>query len=255
MVGEQVLLARRPSSWLAETDEARMRCEALIVSPDVRLHNAARAALKRRGIEALFCNTADSALAAFRERELEVIVVDLGLPGMSGFDLCQEVRMESLAHIVVIAPAEASEEAEILLRLGVDSFHRKPVEARRLAALVAAALRRRRYATKLREQEPVRVGSLEVDHEAYEVRVSGKAVDLTPTEFRLLRRLVHSPGQVLTRTWLVEQIWGRDPVSERSVGSYISRLRKKLYSAGQCDVTIAAVPGRGYALFAQPSAE
>ncbi|MFQ6096121.1 MAG: response regulator transcription factor [Armatimonadota bacterium] len=255
MMGEQLLLSRRPKSWLLKVDEPAMECQALIVSPDLRLHNSTRAALKRRGIGGTFCKTSEAGLAAFREHDPEVVVVDLGLPGMSGFDLCQEVRRDSLAHLVVIAPPEASGEAEILLRLGADSFHSKPLAGRHLAALIGAALRRRRYSCGVEQRKPIRVGSLEVDLDAYEVRIRGRTVALTPTEFRLLGALAHNPGQVLTRPWLVDRIWDRDPVHERSVGSYISRLRKKLYATGECDVNIVAVPGRGYALFTQPQTQ
>ncbi|MFQ6098917.1 MAG: response regulator transcription factor, partial [Armatimonadota bacterium] len=111
-----------------------MPCKVLIVTPDVRLGDATRAALRRRGIEASTCSSPEMALKACHAEELDAVVVDLSLPRSSALDLCRAIHSDVLTPVLVVGPQGTEEDARVLMRLGAEGFMRKPLPARELAA-------------------------------------------------------------------------------------------------------------------------
>jgi DNA-binding response OmpR family regulator len=168
-----------------------------------------------------------SAVEAARSQPLEVIILDLGLPGIDGVEVCRQIRTFSEAYIVMLTGRDDEVDKLIGLSVGADDYMTKPFSARELVARVHAMLRRPRaapVATRLR-----RLHDLVVDPDAREVVVADRRVELTRTEFDLLEALTTNPKLVLTRRQLLERVWGPDWYGDdHVVDVHVSSLRRKL---------------------------
>lgn len=174
----------------------------------------------------------------------DLIVLDVMLPGKDGFQVCRELRHARVAVPIILLTARSHEAEKVLgLELGADDYITKPFSPMELRARIKAALRRAAGdATEL-----VRFGDFEVDFERFELRRSGKPVDLTPIEFKLLSAFVRNRGIVLTRQQLLDKVWGRDVfVTDRVVDTHIANLRKKLEIDPVGPPRVVSVRGFGY---------
>ena len=188
------------------------------------------------------------ALAAARQEHPALIVLDLMLPGMSGLDVLQELRAHDatreIAVLLLTARREERDRIEGLSR-GADDYLTKPFSPQELVLRVAAILRRV-AASGLGPTDVVSVGGIEIDRGAHRVRVDGKEVELTPTEYRLLLLLYERRGRVQARAHLLETVWEAAPdIQTRTVDMHVQRLRAKLGPAGNL---IETVRGFGYRL-------
>jgi two-component system alkaline phosphatase synthesis response regulator PhoP len=201
--------------------------------------------LTREGYRVLGCTTGEKALEIARSKLPDLIVLDLMLPGIDGLEVCRRLKSGSKTHrIPIVILTAKGEEADIVmgLELGADDYVTKPFSGKVLAARVRRLLRR--AAQPPGEQEVIKVHDLTIDPARHEVWAQGSKVDLTRTEFDILRTLAKRPGLVLSRYQIVDSVHGDDyAVTDRAVDVQIVALRRKL---GPCGQYIETVRGVGY---------
>ncbi|MGD2163734.1 MAG: response regulator transcription factor [Anaerolineales bacterium] len=189
-----------------------------------------------------------TALEIIEKRSPALIVLDIMLPELDGFEVCRRVRAESEVPILMLTARDDDIDKIVGLELGADDYLTKPFNPRELVARVKAILRRlEREPTKL--EEPIQVGDISIDAARREVIVSGEKVELRAKEFDLLSTLAEHEGIVLSREQLLNLVWGYDFYGEsRTVDVHVAHLRKHL--AGSAKVCIETVTGVGYKLVA-----
>jgi len=202
--------------------------------------------LKRDGYHPLCADTGEKGLALIREHEPILVLLDLMLPGMDGFDVCRALRAGAATKdIPVIMLTARGEEADVVtgLEIGADDYITKPFSPRMVLARIKSVLRRGRR-NPVDNPDLLEYGPIFIDHQRHQVRVDDKPVDLTATEFKLLAFLCRRPGWVFTRQQIVDNVRGEDyAVTERSVDVQVVGLRKKL---GEHAELIETVRGVGY---------
>jgi two-component system phosphate regulon response regulator PhoB len=205
----------------------------------------------REGYDITRTADGDEALVLAEERTPDLVILDWMIEGVSGIEVCRRLRRKpSTAHVPIIMLTARGEESDRIrgLETGADDYVTKPFSPRELIARVGAVLRRVRPALA---GEQLGYADIEMDVEAHRVRRGGKAVQLGPTEFRLLRHFMERPGRVFSRDRLLEAVWPHDPdIDARTVDVHIRRLRKALNEGGHADV-IRTVRSAGYSLDAE----
>ena len=213
---------------------------ALVVEDEESIASLVRSYLERDGFTVLHARRGEEALDELERQPVRVVVLDIGLPGMDGFDVCRSIRSRSRVPILMLTARDEEPDRVSGLELGADDYLTKPFSPRELLARVKAVLRRAE--TWLDEPELV-FGDVVVRPEAREANVAGKPVELTSKEFDLLAILLGHPNQVLTREVLLDRVWGLAfPGGTRTVDVHIASLRRKL---GRPDL-VRTVRGMGY---------
>jgi two-component system, OmpR family, phosphate regulon response regulator PhoB len=220
----------------------------LIVEDEEALTLLLRYNLEAAGYDVDTVARGDDADVRFKERPPDLVILDWMLPGLSGIELCRRLRARpdtrQLPVIMLTARGEESERVRGL-STGADDYIVKPFSVPELLARVSALLRR---SSPERIADILSYGELELDREKKRVSRNGHAIDLGPTEFRLLEFLMERPGRVFSREQLLDGVWGRDVyIDERTVDVHVGRLRKAL-NRGHHDDPIRTVRGAGYAL-------
>jgi two-component system phosphate regulon response regulator PhoB len=220
----------------------------LIVEDEEALTLLLRYNLEAAGYEVDTVARGDDADVRFKERPPDLVILDWMLPGLSGIEICRRLRARpdtrQLPIIMLTARGEESERVRGL-STGADDYIVKPFSVPELLARVSALLRR---SSPERIADILAYGELELDREKKRVSRNGHAIDLGPTEFRLLEFLMERPGRVFSREQLLDGVWGRDVyIDERTVDVHVGRLRKAL-NRGHADDPIRTVRGAGYAL-------
>jgi two-component system phosphate regulon response regulator PhoB len=214
----------------------------LIVEDEPGIADTLQYALRTDGFEPAWCASAEAALAAIGSRTPALVILDVGLPDMNGFELFKRLR-ERIDVPVVFLTARGDEIDRVVgFEVGADDYIVKPFSVRELILRVRAVLRR----LQRNDTEPpvVVFGRLRVDHEAHRVWVDEAEISLTALEFRLLHAFVARKGRVQTRDTLLSDVWGIDAeVTTRTVDTHVKRLRDKLGTAGEI---IETVRGLGY---------
>lgn len=183
------------------------------------------------------------ALKVLREQRIDLAIVDVNMPVMSGYDLLERMRSSGIqTPVIVLTARQEREDTRTSFGLGADDFVRKPFGIEELTLRVTAILRRAGSA----EAGNVRtIGRITIDDDAHEVRLGEDPIELSPTEYRLLSVLAANPGRVLTREQLLDQVWGLGPgIESTAVETYVSYLRRKFGD----DLVIRTVRGVGYQL-------
>ena len=225
-----------------------MGAHILLVEDDRRIRTSLRFVLEDEGNAVDEAESAESALELFERRPADVVIVDLMLPGMDGFDLCRRLRASSDASILILTARSDSHDVVAGLEAGADDYMVKPAVPKELSARVRALLRRAARAGGQPQQSLV-FGDLEVLPEAGVVRVREDEVSLTKTEFRLMCELAQAPGRVLSREVLLDRVWGYDYFGDgRIVDVHVSRLRNKVEQDPAKPRHIVTVRGLGYKL-------
>ncbi len=225
-----------------------MNPRVLIVEDEEALTLLLRYNLEAAGYEVETVARGDEADVRLRESHPDLVILDWMLPGLSGIELCRRLRARpesrQLPIIMLTARGEESERVRGLT-IGADDYVVKPFSVPELIARVSALLRR---ASPERVADVLAFGDLELDREKKRVSRGGRAVDLGPTEYRLLEFLMERPGRVFSRGQLLDGVWGSDIyIDERTVDVHVGRLRKAL-NFGQASDPIRTVRGSGYAL-------
>jgi len=221
--------------------------ELLVVDDEPFLRDAVAASLRFLGFEVTTAGTGASALRLARDRPFDLVVLDVMLPDTDGFEIIRRLRRDGSRVPVIFLTARDTQADKVTgLTLGGDDYLTKPFGLEELAARVRSVLRRSRPGGPQEESRLV-FDDLELDQETYEVSRNGHPIDLSPTEFRLLRYLMLSPGRVLTRAQLLAHVWDYDfGGSSTVVSTYVAYLRRKLARYGP-DL-IHTQRGGGYSL-------
>jgi DNA-binding response OmpR family regulator len=220
----------------------------LAVEDDARIVRALALALADEGHEVTGVETAETALDVFDPEAFELVLVDLMLPGMSGFDLCRCLRGSSDIPIIVLTARSDTHDVVAGLEAGADDYVTKPFETKELAARIRSIMRRSRGPRDTGTERHA-FGGIELLPEAGLVRRDGRPIALTKTEFFLLCELAEHRGMVLSREQLLERVWGYDYFGDsRLVDAHIRRLRTKIEADPSHPVIIQTVRGLGYRL-------
>src|SRR5215213_6824217 len=203
--------------------------------------------LEHAGFDVRTAGSGPEALERVREREPDLIILDLMLPEVSGLEVCRKLRAASDVPIIMLTARTTEEDKLVGLDLGADDYVTKPFSPRELVARVKAVLRRR--ASQVRDSAPLELGfdDLVIDLKRHEVRVRGSRVSLTPAEFKLLEVFVKAPDRVFTRQELVERAFGWNYEGlDRTVDAHVMNLRRKIERDRLQPAFILTVYGVGY---------
>ena len=222
----------------------------LTVEDDDGIRATLRLALEDQGYEVVEASSAESALTIIPDQEVDLILVDLMLPGANGFELIRAVRQESEVPIVIVTARSDSHDVVAGLEAGADDYVRKPFVVQELGARLRALLRRSREGASGRGRPDItalQFGEFELRPAAGSLLRDGGPVSLTRTEFRLLCELAENAGLVLSREQLLERVWGYDYFGDgRVVDAHIRRLRAKVEPDTSNPSFIVTVRGLGY---------
>ncbi len=221
-----------------------MRGKILIVEDDPLIADMVKRYLEREGFKVFWDSEGGSALRTFELIKPDVVILDLMLPDVDGFDLCR-VFSQTETMVLVLTAKDADEDKIVGLELGADDYLTKPFNMRELIARVKALIRRK---GKLIPKGSLRVGDLELKSEEMRFYLKGKPLDLTPKEFLILRKLLSNRGRVVSREEIISEIYGEKvPDYERIVDTYIYRIRTKLMEIDRATADrIKTVRGFGY---------
>ena len=219
----------------------------LAVEDDERIRTAVRLALEDEGWDVEEAESGERALDVFGGGPFDVVLIDLMLPGIDGFELCRSLRRNSDVPIIMVTARTDTHDVVAGLEAGADDYLTKPFEPKELSARIRALLRRVRPSSP--GHTHLRFGDLEVIPDEGVVRKDGVEVHLTKTEFRLLVELASSPGRVHSREHLLEKVWGYDYFGDgRLVDVHVRRLRTKVEADPAMPRHVVTVRGLGYKL-------
>ena len=223
----------------------------LIVDDDVKLVELLAVYFQKDGFIVHTAYDGLDALQSAREKHPDILVLDLMLPGMDGWDICRLLRKDSEIPILMLTARDEESDRLVGLEIGADDYVTKPFSPKEVVARVKAILRRTRGTAG--KAGPLRMGAVVVDLEQYQVTKGGQPVELTPTEFKILELLAGNPGRVFSRLQIVEQTQGYSFEGyERTIDSHIKNLRRKLEDNPRDPVYILTVYGVGYKFEANP---
>ncbi|GAA2783628.1 MULTISPECIES: response regulator transcription factor [Crossiella] len=215
----------------------------LLIEDDHAVREGLQLALRRQGYTVDAAATGELGLDAWRAQAPDIVVLDLMLPGIDGFEVCRRIRAGGEVPIIMLTAR--SDDMDIVggLEAGADDYVVKPVQPRVLDARIRAVLRRGSSEQTAKERH----GSLEIDRQALVVAKDNRQVGLTPTELRLLLELSASPGQVFSRQQLLQAVWEHDYLGDsRLVDACVQRLRAKIEDRPASPVYVQTVRGFGY---------
>ncbi|MGH9149261.1 MAG: response regulator [Acidimicrobiales bacterium] len=219
----------------------------LVVEDEESFVEALSVGLRREGFRVRVATDGIAALELFDVVKPDVILLDVMLPGISGIDVCREIRSRSRVPIIMVSAKTSEIDTVVGLELGADDYVSKPYRLRELVARIRAALRR-----APREHAPpapaaIEVGDVRLDPERHEVFVRGQTVKLPLKEFELLAVLLDNAGRVLTRDRLIDRVWGADYVGDtKTLDVHVKRLRSKIEDDPSSPRRIVTIRGLGY---------
>lgn len=217
--------------------------KVLIIEDEKDLVKLLRYNLEKEGYLVKYSYDGETGLEMFRKEKPAVVLLDVMLPKIDGFELCKMIRQESQTPIIMVTAKKEEVDRILGLELGADDYVTKPFSVREVTARIKAILRRSGDKKSGKEQI-VRAGDLEVDMERYETRVKDKVILLSSREFEFLKHLLLADGRALNRDQLLEHVWGYDKsveIDSRTIDQHIARLRDKLGTEGKRIVTVKNV--------------
>ncbi len=219
----------------------------LTVEDDERIRTAVKMALEDEGWIVQEADNGEDALESFHRQPADVVLIDIMLPGVDGFEVCRSIRRTSDVPIVMVTARADTHDVVAGLEAGADDYLTKPFAPKELSARIRALLRRARTAEP--GMSHLRFGDLEIIPEEGSVLLGGQEVHLTKTEFRLLVELASSPGRVFSREVLLERVWGYGYFGDgRLVDVHVRRLRTKIEADPANPRHVVTVRGLGYKL-------
>jgi len=216
----------------------------LVVEDEAGIAFALEADLRAEGYDVVVATTGDEAMRTVGAGSVDLVLLDVMLPGKDGFEVCREMRRSGVRAPIIMLTAKSQEAEKVMgLELGADDYITKPFSPRELRARVKAALRR----AGSESPDVFRFGNTEVDFARCEVRRGQDTIDLSALEFKLLTAFVRSRGRVLTREQLLDAAWGRDvSLNDRVVDNHIVSLRRKIEPDPERPQFLINVRGLGY---------
>ena len=219
----------------------------LVVDDEKKIVEIVKAYLERDGFKVTTAYDGRAALDSARRQHPDLIVLDLMLPEISGFDVCRALRKESDVPIIMLTARDETTDKIVGLELGADDYVTKPFDPKELVSRIKAVLRRSQGQTAARNT--LHIADLEIDVSKRLVKRDKKAIELTPIEFALLKAMAEHPGQVFTRLQLLDRVQGEAYEGyDRTIDSHIKNLRKKLEPNPEKPRYIITVYGVGYKL-------
>ncbi len=221
----------------------------LIVEDEESLADPLAFLLRKEGFEASIINDGSEAVAAFDRLHPDIVLLDLMLPGMSGTEICKAIRAKSQTPVIMVTARDSEIDKVVGLELGADDYITKPYSARELIARIRAVLRR---GGVVADDDDAAIGVLEVgpvrmDVQRHTVTVSGSEVTLPLKEFDLLEYLLRNAGRVLTRSQLIDRVWGTDYVGDtKTLDVHVKRLRSKIEPDPSQPCHLITLRGLGY---------
>jgi len=225
----------------------------LVIDDDERLRELLSEYLSARGYEVLTASDGPGGLERLRGGAIELVVLDVMMPGMDGFEVCRRIRRDSSVPVIMLTARGDDFDRIVGLELGADDYLGKPFNPRELLARMQAVLRRSQAPAEV--DDALRVGAIQVDVATRVVRMRGEVIDLTTTEFEILRVLAANAGRVIPRERLMELARGAEYAAfERAVDVHVSHLRRKLGDDSRSPTLIKTVRGVGYTLVPEDAA-
>jgi two-component system, OmpR family, catabolic regulation response regulator CreB len=226
-----------------------MKPNILIVEDEKAIADSIQYVLESEGMRTSRLSLGKPALEALRKERFDLVILDIGLPDISGFDVCKEIRKEHTVPVVFLTARSGEIDRVVGLEIGGDDYVAKPFSPRELAARVKAVLRR----TQENITPEKRSGLFEIDASKRQVRYAGKTLELSKYEYEILVVFVRRPGHVFSRDQLMDLVWTEpDTSTDRSVDAHIKNLRAKLKEARPDYDPIRTHRGSGYSLKEEP---
>ena len=225
--------------------------KVLVIDDDKHISELISLYLKKEGYEVFEAYDGSEGVSKFYETNPDIVILDIMMPVMDGYDVCKEIRKTSTVPIIMLTAKGETFDKVLGLEIGADDYMIKPFEPKELIARVKAALRRSNISSNIEKKEETKTGevlnfdNIEINSLNYTVKYFGKFIDFPPKEFELLFFLAKHKNQVFTRDALLDKIWGYDYIGDtRTVDVHIKRIREKL--AEQTSWNIKTVWGVGY---------
>ena len=219
----------------------------LIVEDEPDLADPLAYLLRREGYEVEIAEDGALALAAFRERGADIILLDLMLPGMPGTEVCRQVRLASQVPIIMLTAKDSEVDIVVGLELGADDYVTKPYSTRELLARMRAVLRRRAPEEADLDDRILSGGRVVLDIDRHTVAVDGGEINIPLKEFELLEVLMRNAGRVLTRGQLIDRVWGTDYFGDtKKLDVHIKRIRSRIEQNPSEPSMLVTVRGLGY---------
>ncbi|MDX6215214.1 MAG: two-component system, OmpR family, response regulator RegX3 [Frankiales bacterium] len=205
--------------------------------------------LRKEGFEVAIADDGPAGLAAFDRDGADLVLLDLMLPGLSGTEVCRELRTRSAVPVIMLTARDSEVDKVVGLELGADDYVTKPFSHRELVARIRAVLRRHGATTPADDGTALEAGPVRMDVDRHLVTVAGEAVQLPLKEFDLLELLLRNVGRVLTRGQLIDRVWGSDYVGDtKTLDVHVKRLRAKIEPDPASPKHLLTVRGLGYKL-------
>jgi len=231
-----------------------MKTKILIVEDDPHILLGLEEVLKSESFEVAVCNRGDEAIEAFNQHHPALVLLDVMLPGLSGYDICRKLRANKVTTPILMLTAKGQEIDKVVgLDLGADDYVTKPFGVRELLARIQALLRRSSNAPAAEKvlETPFQIGSASIDPKTFQIRRGKQVEELTAKELRLLQLFHAHPGEVFSRDRLLNEVWGYNYFgTTRTLDQVIVQLRKKLGDNGAEPKHLVTVHGVGYKLVA-----
>jgi len=230
----------------ATVPSAAVRPVILLVEDEYSIGQLVRSYLERAGYRVVWVTSGEDALSELPRHPVKLVILDVGLPGIDGFDVCRRMRAQTSTPIVMLTARDEEPDRVVGFELGADDYVPKPFSPRELEARIRAILRRAEPRSS--EDVVLSAGEIVLRRDSHDVTVDGEAVQLTAKEFDLLTCFLEHQGIVLSRERLLDIVWGMSyPGGTRTVDMHVAQLRRKLGDAE----AIHTVRGAGYKLLAQ----
>src|SRR5580704_1707832 len=198
----------------------------LLVEDEPSVGELVRGYLGRDGYTVIWVTSGEQALVEIGRHPIRIVILDIGLPGMDGFEVCREMRIRSRVPILMLTARDEEADRIVGLEVGADDYLTKPFSPRELVARMKAILRR---AEPQPTQDLLELGDVSLNRETHDVTIAGAVVELTAKEFDLLAYFLSNPGAVLSRDVLLDRVWGVSyPGGTRTVDVHVAQLRRKL---------------------------
>ncbi len=218
----------------------------LIIEDERALADSLSYAFKKEGFDVMAAADGDDGLKLFQSKDPDLVILDLMLPGLSGEDICREIRKAGDTPILVLSAKDTETDKVVALELGADDYVTKPFSLREVIARVRGLIRRGAKTPPPEDAVDLSIGPLTINTRSHQATHNGRTLTLTPKEFDLLGLFMRNPGQVLTPHIILERVWGYDYFgSDKTVNVYIKKLREKI---GDDGTLIKNVRGVGYKL-------
>ena len=218
----------------------------LVVEDEESFSDALSYMLRKEGFEVAVAATGPEALTDFERAGADIVLLDLMLPGLSGTEVCRQLRQRSAVPIIMVTARDGEIDKVVGLEIGADDYVTKPYSPRELVARIRAVLRRRSDTEEL-TPPTLEAGPVRMDVERHTVTVNGDGVQLPLKEFELLEMLLRNAGRVLTRGQLIDRIWGADYVGDtKTLDVHVKRLRAKVEPEPSNPRFLVTVRGLGY---------